>query len=126
MFIYEPTAKPVSGDRRPHFGPFPRCCLLHGTTMHLIPPQKWTQSGIAAHPPRVLQLALVQNIELHAFTAFSFTPTLKEKGQNFNRFIFIHPSPLEEGIEARQDSMTTCLQNLDSSSLRHRWSFQNS
>ncbi len=32
---------------------------MHGTTMHLIPSRKWTQSGIAAHPPRVLQVAPV-------------------------------------------------------------------
>jgi len=31
--------------------------------MHLIPPQKQTQRGIAVHPPRVLQLALL-NIDI--------------------------------------------------------------
>jgi len=56
---YEPIAKLVSGDQLPHFGQFPSWNSLHGTTMQLIPSRKSTQNGIAAHPPRVLQLALL-------------------------------------------------------------------
>ncbi|MDQ6957483.1 MAG: methyltransferase domain-containing protein [Mariprofundaceae bacterium] len=52
----EPLAKLMSGN--PTSAHFRSGISVHGTTMHLIPPRKWTQSGIAAHPPRVLQVAL--------------------------------------------------------------------
>jgi len=60
---YEPLAKVVSGDLLPHSGAILSWISFgisaNGTTIHLIPTQKRTRSGIATHPPRLLQVALI-------------------------------------------------------------------
>jgi len=75
--------------------------------MHLIPSQKWTRSGIATHPPRLLQVALqcAKNKEQHriiqqflkdfSFTVLPFTENIGHRAS-----VYVEEYTLSHAVRA--------------------------